>query len=101
MVKGKLVLINPVGKPPDEANTVASPVGDLSGKRIGLRTDDMWKAFDVFSNRIEEDLKRKYPTVEIARFRNTSGGRAVSHDGSPEFLSFAEGVDGAIVGLGG
>ncbi|MFH1484437.1 MAG: hypothetical protein ABIH46_00055 [Chloroflexota bacterium] len=100
MAQDKIMLVNPVAKSPDEKNAVAAPLGDLSGKRLGLRGDDQWKSFEVFSTRLLELLAQRYPLTEIARHRNSSRGRMVERDGFPAFLSFAEGIDGAILGLG-
>lgn len=94
-------LVNPGGEPIEESCALAKQLSDLAGKRIGLRTDSSWKAYDVFADRLQELVSNEYPQSEIVLFQNThtTGGRAVGSEVSAEFLAFAKNVDAAILGL--
>ncbi|MBI2907228.1 MAG: hypothetical protein HYX92_06185 [Chloroflexi bacterium] len=74
---------------------------DLKGKRIGFRTDHIWTAYDVFAGRLQELVRERYQTSDFEHFENTqnTGGRAIGHESSPEFMAFADKVDVAILGL--
>lgn len=94
-------LVNPGGEALEESNVMAKPLRDLTGKRIGLRTDSSWRSFDIFAGRLQELLSKEYPASEVVVFRNThtTGGRGIGFDVSPEFRSFAKTIDVAILGL--
>ncbi|MBI2907230.1 MAG: hypothetical protein HYX92_06195 [Chloroflexi bacterium] len=98
---GILELVNPVGEPPQEHNVLAQPLRDFKGKRIGFRTDHIWTAYDVFAARLQELVRERYQASDFEHFENTqnTGGRAIGHESSPEFMSFADKVDVAILGL--
>lgn len=101
MFRDKIELVDPVAEVPEKANIAACPIGDLNGKRLGFRTDHFWKSFDIFAQRIQERLTRKHPSAEIVGFQNlpNTGGSAVGPEVSPEFRSFSERIDAAILGL--
>lgn len=96
----KVELINPVGDPPEDENSVARPLGDFKGKKIGFRTDHYWKSFDVFTERVRQLLKQKYGVEDTEEFKNfpNTGGKAVA-DVAPEFVAFSNKIDAAILGL--
>lgn len=78
---------------------LAPPPIDLAGLRLGLRVDDTWPAFSVFSDELARIARRDWKITEVHTF--DPGTRSDAPEVEAKRLEgFVGRIDVAVVGLG-
>lgn len=104
----KYVLVDPSANEPQQKQRLAPRVGNLRGKRIGIRI--RWKSFDVFMEEVGTVLARDHGVGELVllRLENVRADRLKRglYKGTSDLWIPAEGIDdfasridAAILGL--
>ena len=93
----KALVLDPTASRSDDIAAPGPDAGGLKGKTVGIRVDQMWRAWDWISEIWAEEFRRAGAEVKFWRSCGRSGAEGERMDsGLRQFLSE---IDIAIVGL--
>ncbi len=95
MTMGKV--LDPTSTRDDDVASPGPDAGVLAGKRIGIRVDNIWRAWDWISGDWAAKLEQAGATVSLWRGYGRSGEDADRLD--RELREWLKGIDVAIIGL--
>jgi hypothetical protein len=95
MTKG--LVLDPTTSREDDIATPGPDAGDLAGKTIGIRVDQMWRAWDWISDYWAGEFRKAGAKVVFWRSCGRSGEEGERMD--RELRAFLASIDVAIVGL--
>ena len=93
------VVLDPTAKLNNDITTPGPDAGMLSGKNVGFRLDEIWRAWDWIADIWAEEFRRAGATV---RFWRSDQGRtgAEGERIARELDAFLDSIDIAVIGLG-
>ena len=91
------IVLDPTACRSDDNASPGPDAGSLAGKRIGIRVDRMWRAWDWISAQWEEKFRSSGADVVYWRSAGRSGEEGVRC--AREYAEFLKSIDIAIVGL--
>jgi hypothetical protein len=96
---GTIEILSPTAAGPSDARPLSPRLDTLRGKRLGIRRDHAWRSFVIFANEIARLARERLGVAEVVMFDpETRIGRPEEESG--KVVTFAKGVEAAIVGLG-
>lgn len=96
-------ILSPVGRPrmvavDDRSTAAEEPTGvDLSGRRVGIRLDHMWRSWDWIAEVWSAELSSRGAEIVTWRTGSRSGDEGARME--RELVDFVADVDLAVVGL--
>lgn len=91
-------VLDPTAFRTDDITSAGPDAGDLIGKTVGFRLDEMWRAWDWISEIWAEEFRRAGATV---KFWRSAGRTGASGERLARSLDeFLDSIDVAVVGLG-
>jgi hypothetical protein len=92
------LVLDPTAVRLDDITSPGSDAGALAGKIIGIRVDEMWRAWDWIAEIWAEEFRNAGATV---KFWRSSGRTGAEGDRAAKSLDeFLDSIDVAVVGLG-
>lgn len=92
------LVLDPTTARDDDIASPGPDAGDLAGKRIGIRVDQMWRAWDWVSEIWAEEF-RKAGAAEVKFWRSCGRSGAEGERMDRELKQFLAEIDVAVVGL--
>lgn len=90
-------VLDPTARRADDVTDPGPDAGHLAGKRVGIRLDRMWRAWDWISELWAEKLREAGAEVEFWRSGGRSGDEGERH--ARDYAEFLASIDVAVVGL--